>query len=367
MYTVPEKLNWSLVVATYKRETILPRCLRLAAQQTLLPKEIIVVDASPYWEKTRAQIMQDIASQYPMIEWKYVQAKRTSLPAQRNQGIGLATAEVLFLIDDDSLMYLDCAEEIMKIYELDTEHKVVGVGALEVSLPPQNLMKEESKAHQLSSTLIKRGMLTQFKHKLKEGFLGKILGNLEEDRVLPPYDSPPIKHIFPETLKGMKVHQISFIGGCSMTFRRDLFKRIHFAEILENYAAAEDIDFSYRAARFGAILRNLDAQLYHDYSPGGRLSRFTVIALALLNFAVLHRVYNSSSFKVFRKRFPKGRGLGTIAVKQTIKDLLVGRWLFPSTRGVLFAFWHYKEIFSKSPEELHNWYPDFQKKLIGKT
>jgi glycosyltransferase involved in cell wall biosynthesis len=47
-----KSLTWALVIATYKREHILLRCLRLAAVQTRLPKEIIVVDASPDYEKT---------------------------------------------------------------------------------------------------------------------------------------------------------------------------------------------------------------------------------------------------------------------------------------------------------------------------
>ena len=47
-----KSLTWALVIATYKRENILLRCLQLAAIQTRLPKEIIVVDASPDYEKT---------------------------------------------------------------------------------------------------------------------------------------------------------------------------------------------------------------------------------------------------------------------------------------------------------------------------
>ena len=41
------RLTWALVIATYQRAHILPRCLRLAVQQTRLPTEIIVVDFEP--------------------------------------------------------------------------------------------------------------------------------------------------------------------------------------------------------------------------------------------------------------------------------------------------------------------------------
>ena len=41
--------TWSIVIATYKREHILPQTLFFAAQSTCAPKQIIVVDASPGW------------------------------------------------------------------------------------------------------------------------------------------------------------------------------------------------------------------------------------------------------------------------------------------------------------------------------
>jgi len=89
-------LNWALVIPTYKREAVLQQCLLFAAQQTYPPKEIIVVDASPDWEKTQAHIIREIVAKYPEIDWQYVRAKRASSAAQRNQGIELATAEIVF-------------------------------------------------------------------------------------------------------------------------------------------------------------------------------------------------------------------------------------------------------------------------------
>ena len=86
------QLTWALVIPTYQREPVLLRCLRFAAQQTLLPTEIIVIDASTDWEKTRNKVTQELIAQYPTIDWQYVQANRASSAAQRNQGIERATA-----------------------------------------------------------------------------------------------------------------------------------------------------------------------------------------------------------------------------------------------------------------------------------
>ena len=112
MNTNAKPLNWALVVATYRREQILPRCLRLGVQQTRPPVEVIVVDASPGWDKTRDTILGGLAAEHPQIRWSYQAAEKRSLPAQRNQGIRQAHPDILFLVDDDSLMYSDCAEKI---------------------------------------------------------------------------------------------------------------------------------------------------------------------------------------------------------------------------------------------------------------
>ena len=101
--------------------------LNFAVRQTRPPKEIVVVDAGENWEATRDLILSTIAAEHPEIRWVYVEAEHRSSTLQRNQGVLLATSDVLFLIDDDSMMYPDCAERIMEVYEADRDHKIMGV------------------------------------------------------------------------------------------------------------------------------------------------------------------------------------------------------------------------------------------------
>src|SRR6516162_7553837 len=129
-------LTWALVVATYMREDVLPRCLRLGAAQTRPPLEIIVVDSSPGWKITRERVLREIAPLWPGIRWHYVEAERRSSASQRNQGVRAASADVVFLFDDDSLMYPNCAAEIMRVYDADIGRSVVGVNATNVAVPP---------------------------------------------------------------------------------------------------------------------------------------------------------------------------------------------------------------------------------------
>jgi GT2 family glycosyltransferase len=357
------KLDYGLVIATYKREALLPRCLRCVLQQTVIPKEIIIVDASPYWETTRTQIMQELAAKkYPTIDWKYVQAKCVSSSHQRNQGIDLATADILFLIDDDSFMYPDCAEEIMRIYSRDVDKKVLGIMAVLAPTPPPSDSEGEQPLEIKKSSTI-RSFFREKLQLLRFKLIEMIDPLVQDSTLLPPYDNQPIQHEF-KIPDDIKAHHVPDLLGWGMTFRRQVFEQIRFEELLERYAISEDTDVSYRVARQGVLLRALNARIYHMKAEGGRLSRFALAVLSAFNILVLHRLHNAhfDEFKKHLRPFFFKR-----MMQLTLKDLLAGRWSFPSTRGILFVLFNYDKLLSKSIEELKVWYPQFQQKLINSS
>lgn len=347
------RLTWALVIPTYKREHILPRCLRLAAQQTRLPSEIIVVDASPDWEKTRDQILNEFVNHYPEIRLFYVKATLPSSTAQRNQGIDLATADVLFLIDDDSLMYPNCAEEVMKVYEIDKEKLVMGVGCIGVPTPPDAIPSphlERTTIPQLPKQRIFRNLIKRFVGVEQTYFL--------------PYDTISPAMPLPETLSEVNAARIHVMAGYAMTFRRAVLLKERFSEVLQRYAAGEDQDLSYRVSRHGALVNAINARLCHLEISGGRLSLYTVTVLAALNPAVLQQIYASEIDqiqiqwkKILRKRILIG----------FYKDVLGRKLDFPRARGVIYALSQLHHIHSKSADELANWYPKFQANLISKN
>ncbi len=354
-------VHWALVIPTYKREAVLQRCLYFAARQTLQAKEIIVVDASPDWAQTREQVMQTLAAQYPAIHWQYVQAKRASSAAQRNEGIELATADIVFLIDDDSFMYPDCAEEVLRIYVQDTAHQVAGIMPNLEALPPdsqaassENALHKNEKAHLNFSNQFK---LIQVKLRAWAKRL------IKDDDIFIPYDLSFPKYTLPETLKKMAVHPVPMIHGARMSYRREILEEVRFEETLERYAVNEDNDVCYRASRRGMLLQALKARICHEHTSEGRLTRLTTTALWGLNQTVLHR-FHSNDIERFKKRFLKL--LWQRLFTQTIKDILDRRWTLPSTRGIVFVLRHYQEILSKTPDELRAWYPQFQQTLISR-
>src|SRR5438045_580108 len=97
-----KRLAWSLIVCTFKREKVLPRCIRCAIASHRRPSEVIIVDASPYWQTTRDAVLAEFESANRDISFVYVGARRASLTAQRNQGLELASGDIAFMLDDDS-------------------------------------------------------------------------------------------------------------------------------------------------------------------------------------------------------------------------------------------------------------------------
>ncbi|MDM8569059.1 glycosyltransferase [Thiotrichales bacterium HSG1] len=343
-----ENLTWSVVIPTYKREKVLLECLRFVAQQTLPAKEIIIVDASPEWETTRNIVERELIIKYLQNNWLYVQAEYASSATQRNQGIKLNSADVIFLIDDDSFMYPNCAKEVVNIYAQDINHKVAGIMPKLEPLPP-NFTANSSNSISNPNIKIIAGKLRALAKKI-----------IKDDDIFIPYDFSFPKYSLPSELK-VAAHPVPMIHGARMSYRQEVLQQIQFNETLRRYAVNEDNDVCYRASRVGMLLHALDAQIFHLQDSNSRLSRFTTTALWGLNQAVLHRFHNHD-IKRFKVIF--GKLLWRRLVTQTIKDILDLRWSLPSTRGMLFIMRNFDQILSKTPEELSSWYPEFQYKII---
>lgn len=351
-----QPLTWALVVATYQREKILPQCIKLAVEQSRQPAEIIIVDASKNWETTCNKVLSEIAAIAPHIRWVYVSANQPGLPLQRNQGIDLATADILFMIDDDSFMHPDCAAEIMQLYEADLEQRVAGIQASLVDTMPTEMVVEDA----TKSVGWKQNQWTVRISGLQH-FVWKHIFLMNNEVTCIPYYGDFPHYEVPESLAGMNAHFTRIFHGCRMTFRREVIAKERFEPLLLYYALNEDMDASYRVSKHGMLLEAGNAKLHHFQSGSGRLSRFIVSTLSSLNQAVCVQRY-STDHKRDRTRFYVLNTRRVMA--EFFKDGLSRRWTFPQLRGVLTAFRYAPIIFSLSSEELAEWYPQFQKTFV---
>lgn len=344
------RATWALVVATYKRHEILRRCLKATLEQTRLPTEIVVVDSSPNAAEAKPAFEQEFGGATG-IRFVYDVSSFPSSTAQRNRGAQLASADVVFMIDDDSIMYPDCAAEIMAVYDRDPEGQIAGVSAIHVPVPPDAAVGASSSEPEASAPAVKEFWLRRAMRDMLQ---------MDTTRFV-PYDREfPTKPI-PDSVPGVTIGRIQVMAGYAMTFRRAVVLQQPFDEVLQRYAAGEDQDVSYRASRQGAIVNAVNARLCHLLASSGRLPPFVVSVLANLNPVVLHRKFSTDTVlserrlrAVLRRRFAAA----------LMKDAAAKDWKFSSARGVGYAMLKFRSIWRQSPEQLSVSYPQFQTGLL---
>jgi len=118
----------SLIVCTYNRADILPRCLQAARAQTLDASEyeIIVVDNASV-DNTRV-----IVEQWPEI--RYLYCPHRGLSQARNTGAQAARAPIVTYIDDDAIAEPDLLEQVLATFAAHAEAGCVG-GRIDIRLP----------------------------------------------------------------------------------------------------------------------------------------------------------------------------------------------------------------------------------------
>ena len=349
------RLSWSLVVCTFKREKVLPRCVRCAVQSSRRPSEIVIVDASPYWQSTRDAVLGEFEAANPDIHFVYVGARRASLTAQRNQGLELATSDVAFMVDDDSLLFPDTAERIMEIYDLDRQKQVVALTPVFVSEVPDAHLNLVTPGHPARGHV---GASESTASPIRKAMRWLLWSHLQ----LLPYNGREGVSPVPEHLRGFGLIPTRFSSG-SATFRTEAVREARFEEVLERYAAGEDWDISERIKRRGLIAFVPGARQCHLEAPGGRLSRKTVLMMRYLNFFALHVLHSND---LGRSRRLYRQFMWRRLISEALADLVKGNFSIPRARGTWQAIQLRPMMFSRTPEQIRSWYPGFQRQVIAR-
>jgi glycosyltransferase involved in cell wall biosynthesis len=368
---------WGLVLSTYKRRDVLMLCLQAALAQTRPPAEVVIVDASTDWRETRAQVIAELAPARPGVRWHYVEAERRSLPAQRNQGIALSTAPILFMIDDDSLMYPDCAEQILRVYAADRGRQIAGVGAVEAGSAPPRAGDPATHAglgaagDEAGPAARRGGRAWSAGPVGPQNAVGRFR-TLVRWNVAQLFDRGPESFLpyrgswddwpVPADVAHLDVSPARALNGFRMTFRRDVIAREGFVGWFVGYAPLEDLDASHRASRHGMLVNAHGARLCHLTHPSGRQNHFSVAAQWVMSNAVLQAVFGNDRpalARAWRRRVTR------FLILEMIKDVAKGRVTLPTFRGILHGARHLRAIYAMTPGELERWYPRVQAALMG--
>jgi GT2 family glycosyltransferase len=265
-------LSWGLAIATRNRADMLCRCVEAALRQSRPPVEVVICDASADWVASRNRVEAMIRQVAPDTRLWYGPSPKAQQTVQRNIAIEHSTADVLFMIDDDSLLRRDAAERVMRVYEADDRVVAVGVGAMR---------REEDLASADDSAEMFRHNRSIFR---RVG--AQVFGRF--------FFARPVKVQHPVARAGGELKDTIYVEGCQLTVRRDIAARSRFDEALVS-GHFEDLDASIRFSRLGGVVMLNRPLLFHAAAARsseierrrGTLARFGWI----LNIACLNRKY----------------------------------------------------------------------------
>jgi len=206
-------LDISVIVPTRNRTRDLVNLLDSLRNQTRLPDELIVVDASD--NDDTENMLAEQGNQLP-FDVVYQRASPGSA-RQRNIGFGLSRVRYLFFFDDDVVLE---PEYVRIIYDTFLEHGQGQLGGVTGRIAN---IKESPKAwERIFKRLFFLSDFGQGKVKLSG---------------------------FPSLRIGEKPASVELLSGCNMVYPRKVFSQFLFDEALTGYSYMEDVDLSLRVGR----------------------------------------------------------------------------------------------------------------------
>ncbi|MFV0382588.1 glycosyltransferase family 2 protein [Paracoccus sp. (in: a-proteobacteria)] len=344
--------------------------MRCLLAQTRPPKQIIVIDASQNADQHRHVLDSMLAG--TGINLVFQSAVARSSAAQRNQGLSSVTADVVVFIDDDSLLFPDCAEKFMSVFENDREQKIAGLALNTVaSLPAAAIdyfMKETKPGNSSAAIERKKGGTAENASLLKYleqfrfwRFFRREILMQAKDRMFIPYDRYRDRAHDREGNNNAVL--VGYLPGCGMVVRTNIARIEKFNSFLCAYCPGEDLDASYRYGRHGLCIFAPDARLNHYEAAGSRIARMQATSLGISNVALF---VHTNSDSPIRHRASFAIYLGRRLIGEFLKDLLARRFSFPQARGVLLAIPRSYGIFRRSLPDAQQWYLEQQRVFLGR-
>ncbi|MEM8595905.1 MAG: glycosyltransferase [Pseudomonadota bacterium] len=360
-------LTWGFTVGTLNRPDVLERAVALALLQTRPPVEITIVDGSHDWAATRDRIAA-IVARHPETRLIYEPTTNPSSSRQRNRAVELATqSDIVFVVDDDTLLFPETAETVLKVFEADADRVLQAAALTETVEMPGEADGSGSRiaAERRQSTEDKRAIRSLTGVLKRLGLLSWVrrhilLHDLEERLV--PYDGAWHHHPLPPPLQHFNISWVHLIQGSELVCRRDRFLAERFCDDMEASSSGHDIDLCYRLSRAGPLCRVPDALYHHLQATGGRIDRHKHTLLQAMNTVVLTRRFAPDPASVQgRLRLHMARRL----LADGLSDLFAGRFGFPKARADLTAIGFLGDVFRSSREEVDRWYVDAQRRVLA--
>lgn len=259
----------SAVIATANRADVFNKTLISLFCQSIVPQQIIVVDASDN-DETYLLCKQN----YPIIQW--IKAKIKGAATQRNEGIDLVQTEFVFFMDDDIVFEEGCIEKLWAA--INNTNDTGGINAM--------ITNQQYHAP---------GSLTKFMYRLMHGkklhsYAGMCIGPAWN---LLPEDSDHLPAIQP----------VEWLNTTCTMYRKAALPIPAFSTHFTGYSLMEDVCLSLEVAKKWKLLNARTARIFHDSQPGThKKNDFELAKMELVNrYYVMSKILGRTGFKNYIK------------------------------------------------------------------
>ena len=251
----------TVAICTYQRPASLSRLVDSLAAQERTPDALIVVDASAN------SATEDVLKAHAclprvagaVVYIRVIESMR-GLPKQRNLCVRYVDTDLTAFLDDDVVLLPGCLAEMERQHRL-LGNQVVGVGAVIEGYAARRRLWMLRLILRMVPSLepgryYRSGMGTSWRFQ-----------DIEDD-VVP----------------------VDFLPGGAAAWRTEIVQRLGFRTAFSGYAQGEDLEFSLRARRYGALYAVGGARLLHLHEPSGRPDSFARGYMAIRNRYQIHRI-----------------------------------------------------------------------------
>jgi GT2 family glycosyltransferase len=229
----------SVIIPTLNRFDDLQQFTRTLIKQTLLPEELVIVDAGTL-DTIEPMLLQELGDSG--IALTYLRAD-PGTSHQRNKGIEVAKGDYFFFFDDDVLLEPDYIEESMRCFDNDKEQNP----------PLGGVMGTFLESHYHSTMRRKYYHLFNITHQTDD-LPPRILASGSSRWAVNPDTTIPVPAC----------------GGGRVVFRAECFKDELWDCFLAGYTSSEDVEISFRIAKKWRLVQTPKARLHHKTSPVSR-------------------------------------------------------------------------------------------------
>lgn len=227
----------SAVIATKDRPDCLARALASLNIDTVLPAELIVIDASAD-DASKAVVSEFSARATPLgcqIIWQ--RAEQAGAAVQRNQGVALATQATIWFFDDDVVFEADCGNRLWAALQSDA-----GLGGVHAMITNQRYLPPGA---------ISRAMFRLMAGRPLQSYAGRVLG--------------PVINMLPEDNDDLPdIVAVEWMNtGCSI-YRREALPSPPFPAQFTGYSLMEDVALSLTVAKRWKLANVRSARIFHD-------------------------------------------------------------------------------------------------------